>query len=53
METACLYMSMCLFLGLKDKNRDVSPLLIPQGAKVIDSTNLSIDEVVNKIMDLI
>ena len=38
---------------LKDKNRDVSPLLIPQGAKVIDSTNLSIDEAVNKIMDLI
>ena len=38
---------------LKDKNRDVSPLLIPQGAKVIDSTNLSIDEVINKIMDLI
>ncbi len=37
---------------LKDKNRDVSPLLIPQGAKVIDSTNLSIDKVVNKIMDL-
>lgn len=37
---------------LKDKNRDVSPLLIPQGAKVIDSTNLSIDEVVNKIIDL-
>ena len=31
----------------------VSPLLIPEGAKVIDSTNLSIDEVVNKIMDLI
>ncbi len=38
---------------LKDKSRDVSPLLIPQGAKVIDSTNLSIDEVVNKIMDLV
>ena len=38
---------------LKDKNRDASPLLIPKGAKVIDSTNLSIDEVVNKIMDLI
>ena len=38
---------------LKDKNRDVSPLLVPEGAKVIDSTNLSIDEVVNKIMDLI
>ena len=38
---------------LKDKNRDVSPLLIPEGAKVIDSTNLSIDEVVNKILDLI
>ena len=38
---------------LKDKNRDVSPLLIPEGAKVIDSTNLSIVEVVNKIMDLI
>ena len=28
----------------KDKNREVSPLLIPNGAKVIDSTNLSIDE---------
>ena len=38
---------------LKDKNRDVSPLLIPEGAKVIDSTNLSIDEVVNKIMGLV
>ena len=38
---------------LKDKNRDVSPLLVPEGAKVIDSTNLSTDEVVNKIMDLI
>ena len=38
---------------LKDKNREVSPLLIPDGAKVIDSTNLSINEVVNKIMDLI
>jgi len=38
---------------LKDKNRDVSPLLIPEGAKVIDSTNLSIDEVINKIMDLV
>ena len=37
----------------KDKNREVSPLLIPNGAKVIDSTNLSIDEVVNKIMELI
>ena len=38
---------------LKDKNRDVSPLLIPEGAKVIDSTNLSVDEVVNRIMNLI
>ena len=38
---------------LKDKNREISPLLIPHGAKVIDSTNLSLDEVVNKIMDLI
>jgi len=38
---------------LKDKNREISPLLIPLGAKVIDSTDLSIDEVVNKIMDLI
>ena len=36
----------------KDKNREVSPLLIPNGATMIDSTNLSIDEVVNKIMDL-
>ncbi len=38
---------------LKDKNRDVSPLLIPEGAKVIDSTDLSIDGVVSKIMDLV
>ena len=38
---------------LKDKNRDVSPLLVPEGAKVIDSTNLSIDKVISKIMDLI
>ena len=38
---------------LKDKNREVSPLLIPNGAKVIDSTNLSIDEVLNRIMELI
>ena len=38
---------------LKDKNRDVSPLLIPKGAKVIDSTDLSIDGVVSKIMDLV
>ena len=37
----------------KDKNREVSPLLIPNGATMIDSTNLSIVEVVNKIMDLI
>ena len=37
---------------LKDKNRKVSPLLIPEGAKVIDSTNLSTDEVVNIVMDL-
>ena len=36
----------------KDKNREISPLLIPNGATMIDSTNLSIDEVVNKIMDL-
>ena len=38
---------------LKDKNREISPLLIPLGAKVIDSTDLSIDEVVNKIMNLV
>ena len=38
---------------LKDKNRDVSPLLIPEGAQVIDSTDLSIDGVVSKIMDLV
>ena len=37
---------------LKDKNRKVSPLLIPEGARVIDSTNLSTDEVVNIVMDL-
>ena len=38
---------------LKDRNRDVSPLMIPEGAKVIDSTDLSIDGVVSKIMDLV
>jgi len=37
---------------LKDKKRKVSPLLIPEGARVIDSTNLSTDEVVNIVMDL-
>lgn len=32
-----------------DRNKKIAPLVIPEGAFVIDSTNLTIDEVVEKI----
>jgi cytidylate kinase len=34
----------------KDRTRSVGPLAIPQGAVVIDTTELSMDEVVNRIV---
>lgn len=34
----------------RDENREVAPLVPPKGALLIDSTNISIDEVVNKIL---
>lgn len=38
---------------LKDSKREVGPLSIPEGAVVIDTTHLSLDEVVEKIENLI
>lgn len=35
-----------------DSNRSVSPLLIPEGAVVINSTGMTVDEVVRQIMAL-
>ena len=37
----------------KDQSRSVGPLAIPQGAVVIDTTQLSMDEVVNRIVDAV
>lgn len=36
----------------KDMHRNISPLIIPDNAFIIDSTNLSIDETINKIVSL-
>lgn len=33
-----------------DKSREISPLIVPEDAIIIDSTNLNIDETVNKII---
>jgi cytidylate kinase len=35
----------------KDQSRTVGPLAIPQGAKVIDTTHLTMDQVVNQIVE--
>ena len=35
-----------------DRNKKIAPLVVPKGAIVIDSTNLTIDEVVDKIVVL-
>ena len=34
----------------RDRNREVAPLVPAEGALIVDSTNLSIEEVVNKIL---
>jgi len=34
----------------RDRNREVAPLVAAEGALIIDSTNLSITEVVNKVL---
>lgn len=36
---------------LRDQTRAVSPLVVPEGALVIDSSNLSIDAVVSTVLD--
>lgn len=36
-----------------DRNRDVGPLVIPSGAVVIDTTNMSVDEVVNRMLAVV
>lgn len=36
-----------------DSNREDSPLLIPQNAVIIDTTNMTADEVVEKITDIV
>ena len=33
-----------------DKNREIAPLVVPDGAIVVDSTNLTIDEVIKKML---
>lgn len=37
----------------KDREREVSPLLVPEGAHIIDTTGLEVDQVVEKIMVLV
>ncbi|MBI5178726.1 MAG: (d)CMP kinase [Nitrospinae bacterium] len=37
----------------KDSKRQVSPLVVPHGAVAIDNTNLSLDETIQKIIDLL
>lgn len=36
-----------------DKNREIAPLVVPKDAIIIDSTNLSVDEVVNEMKSYI
>ncbi|MDP6959716.1 MAG: (d)CMP kinase, partial [Planctomycetota bacterium] len=36
-----------------DRSRSVGPLVVPEGAIMIDSTSLSIDEVVEKICSIV
>ncbi len=36
---------------LQDKTRKIAPLVVPHDAIVLDSTNLTIDEVMNKILE--
>jgi len=36
-----------------DSSRKESPLVIPEGARIIDTTNLKIDEILEKILELL
>ena len=36
-----------------DQERDIAPLAIPENAIIIDSSNLTIDEVVEKVLNII
>ena len=36
-----------------DSNREYSPLIVPKSAVIIDTTNMAIDEVVEKITDIV
>ncbi len=38
---------------IADQNREIAPLIKPKGAKKIDTSNLTIDEVIGKIINLI
>ncbi|HPD96965.1 MAG TPA: (d)CMP kinase [Synergistales bacterium] len=37
----------------KDREREVSPLMVPEGAHIIDTTGFDVDEVVTRIMALV
>ncbi|WP_022669938.1 (d)CMP kinase [Hippea alviniae] len=37
----------------QDKNRDIAPLIVPDGAEVIDTTDLSIEDVYKRIVQLL
>ncbi len=37
----------------RDKTRSISPLIVPEDAVIIDTTNLTIEEVIEKIINLI
>lgn len=38
---------------LQDKTREHSPLKVPEGAFIIDTTNMSIEEEINKVIEII
>ena len=35
-----------------DKSRKTAPLVIPEGAMVIDSSDLTLEQVVNRVLDV-
>ena len=39
--------------GSSDKTKEIAPLIVPENATIIDSTNLTIDEVVDKILSFV
>lgn len=36
-----------------DKNKEIAPFIIPNGAKIVDSTNLNVEQTINKILEFI